>query len=222
MSRPMALLTHRDMTGQERDRVECAAHVESTVGPAWSSHTVAVMILLSGSFVVGLLLFGLPAAFLVGESAESHVRDAVLFVPGLLTLLLGGSWAVLYYERGEWRVRPELLDDLDYGRVEVLQATVGDAWALDGGGGTTWLLDVGEEVLLLAPSVVPAATPRTFPGRQLHLVRCKHSGLVLGLDLVGLPLTPTGCVRVEELTSMESARLEGGLEEACRRAVLTS
>lgn len=217
----MARLTHRDMTDEERARVERAADVESAVAPGWSSHTVAVMILLLGSFVMGLLFFGLPATYLVGENAGHQVQDMVLFVPGLLTLLIGGSWSVLYYERGSWRVRRELRDDLDYGRVEVLQATVEDAWVIDGSGGTTWLLDVGEEVLLLAPSAAPAAPPRTFPGRRLHLVRCKHSGLVLGLDVAGPALTPTGCLRAGEVTSLESARFEGTLEDVCRRVALT-
>ena len=137
-------------------------------------------------------------------------------------LLVGGTWSVSYYVRGSWRVRRELLDDLDYGRVEVLSATVIDAWVIDAACGPRWLLDLGDEVLLLAASVAPKATARTFPGRKLEVVRCKHSGLVLALEAGGPALAPTGRVRAVEVTPVESARYEGALEDVCQRAVLAA
>ena len=160
----MTSLRHRDMTPPERARVERAAHQERVTEPGWSSYTVAALILLSGSFVAGILLFGVPATFVFpGGAKEEVTRDVMLFVPGLITMAFGGTWSIVYYVRGTWRVRRELLDDLDYGRVEVLEGTAKDAWVIDGPAGTTWLLDLGEEVLLLAPSAIPGATPRTFP-----------------------------------------------------------
>jgi len=218
----MARLTHRDMTSEERRRVERAASEESVVDAGWSSRSVAVLILLSGSFVAGLLLFGLPVTLLMGSTVGAGVRDALLFGPGLATLLVGGSWSVTYYVRGSWRVRRELLDDLEYGRVEVLRATVIDAWVIDASAGLRWLLDLGDEVLLLAASAAPNATTRTFPGRRLEVVRCKHSGLVLALAAGGPALAPTSRVRAVEVAPVESARYEGALEDVCQRAVLAA
>ena len=215
----MASLSHRDMTSEERARVERAAHQERVAEPGWSSHSVAVMILLSGSFVLGILLFGVPASFMVATEAPGRVRDAVLFVPGLVTMTVGGSWSVVFYLRGSWRVRRELIDDLEYGRVEILEGTAHDAWVVDGSSGTTWLLEVGDEVLLLAPSAVPKAPRRTFPGRRLRVVRCKHSGLVLHLEMDGPALAPTGRMQVGEVVlpmELESARYDGPLDEVCR------
>ena len=60
----MVRLQHRDMTQDERQRVERAAHLERIAEPGWSSYTVAVAILLSGSFVAGILLFGVPGALI--------------------------------------------------------------------------------------------------------------------------------------------------------------
>lgn len=214
----MARLSHRDMTPEERGRVERAASEETVAGAGWSSRSVAVMILLSGSFVAGLLFFGVPATLLLGPEPGTAARDAVLFGPGLVALLVGGSWSVSYYVRGSWRVRRELLDDLDYGRVEVLRATVLDAWVIDASAGPRWLLDLGQEVLLLAASAAPSVTARVFPGRRLEVVRCKHSGLVLALEADGPALAPTGRVRADEVTSLESARYEGALEDAWQRA----
>jgi hypothetical protein len=218
----MGFLDHRDMTPVERSHVERAAHLERVSAPSWSSHTVAVLILLSGSFVAGLVLFGLPFSFLVLSDATRQVRDLVLFVPGLVTMLLGGSWSVVYYLRGSWRVRRELLDDLEYGRVEIVTGVAREAWVIDGAQGGTWLLDLGEEVLLLASSAVPEATPRTFPGRRLRVVRCKHSGLVLELSHGGPALAPSGRLRqgtVVPPTELESARYLGPLDEVCRAAL---
>lgn len=215
----MASLSHRDMTPEERARVERAVQEERGVEPGWSSLTVAAAILLSGSFVAGVVFFGLPVAMLVVDSAPSVVRDRALFLPGVATMLVGGSWSIVYYARGAWRVPRELREDLEYGRVEVLQGLARDAWVVDGVGGTTWVLDLSDEVLILAPSACPAASPRTFPGRRLRIVRCKHSGLVLDLAADGPALAPSGRLRGGVAGSLESRRCEGPLEEASRGVV---
>jgi len=93
-----------------------------------------------------------------------------------------------------------------------------EAWTVDGPEGPTWLLDLGHYVLLLSPSAVPEAAPRTFPGRRVHLVRLKHSGIILELELDGPALAPTGRLRAGDVSPpehLESARYEGALEEVC-------
>ena len=102
-----------------------------------------------------------------------------------------------------------------------MEATASDAWVVDDSDGTTWLLDLGDEVLRLAPSAVPDSPRRTFPGRRLRLVRCKHSGLVLDLEVDGPALAPSGRMRPEEVAlgaDLESSRYEGVLEDVRRVA----
>ena len=140
-------------------------------------------------------------------------------------MLFGGSWSVVYYLQGSWRVRPELLEDLDYGRVEVVYATAREAWVVDAPHGLGWLLDLSDEVLYLGPGVASGAARRTFPGRRVTLVRGKHSGIVLELEAEGPPLASSG--RMCEPEWLESRRdsavfsgaiIEGWAAEARRAA----
>ncbi len=218
----MVRLSHRDMLPEERVRLEDYARRESLVGGGWSSHGAAVLILLLGSFLAGILFFGLPLTLLVGSRPGTHLHDLLLFLPGIVMLVGGGGWSVVYYLRGSWRVSRELLEDLDYDRVEVIEGRVDRALVIEAGSNTAWLLDMGEEVLLLRAEVVPNASPRTFPGREVRVVRCKHSGLVLKADTEGPALAPLGRVKAGGVTPLESARFDGAIEDVCRRAVVAA
>lgn len=212
----MSRIEHRDMGPDERAQVEHAAWAGLDRG--WSSKVVAAAMLLGGSFVAGVVLFGLPATALLRPEAGSREGHLTLLGPAVATMLFAGTWSVSYYLRGVWRAQPQILEDLDYGRVEVLHGTVRDAWVVDDEEGTTWLLDLGDEVLVLAPGVAAGATSRTFPGRGLELARCKHSGLVVGFSASGPALAPTRRLRGSEVAlalGAESVRLDGALEEVC-------
>ena len=210
----MGFLEHRDMTDDERASLEREVRMSRGPRPGWSSTTVAVAILVAGSFVLGLLLFGLPATYLFQPEEGTRTAQAALFLPACATLVVGGSWSIAYYLRGSWRISPALLEDLDYGRVEVLRGRVDEAWVVDDPEGTTWLLDFGEEILLVGPPATRNVSPRTFPGRMVELVRCKHSGLVLHWETDGPPLAPSGRLRADDRAiGIESARYGGSLPE---------
>lgn len=206
----MVEIEHRDMTRAEREALQHEASVSCGVPAGWSSGTLAVLMLFLGSFVVGLIFFGIPLSHL----AEPEDHQAALLAPAVFSLLLGGGWSTTYYLRGAWRVSPRLLEDLDYGRVEVLRGIVVEAWVVDDTRGTTWLLDIADGVIAVGPPASTHISPRTLPGRHVELVRCKHSGLVLRLETSGPPLAPSTRLRCRERElGIESARFEGGLEE---------
>jgi len=210
----MADLLHRDMTRSERDALEHEARVAREVRGGWSSTTLAIAVLLTGSFVLGLLLFGLPAQVLVGGDEDPSTEQAVLLLPAIATMAIAGGWSVCTYLRGSWRVDPRLLEDLDYGRVEVIRGEVREAWVVADPSGSTWLLELEDLVLAIGPPASRDVSPRTLPGRRIVLVRCKHSGLVLRWETSGTPLAPSGRLRHEEgALGIESARFEGSLGE---------
>lgn len=206
----MVEIEHRDMTRAEREALRQEARSSRGVRPGWSSSTLAVFMLLLGSFVVGLIFFGLP----ISRLAEPQDHHVALLGPALVTVLFGGTWSTTYYLRGSWRVSPRLLEDLDYGRVEVLRGRVVEAWVVDDPRGTTWLLDLGDGVIAVGPPASDPISPRTLPGRHVELVRCKHSGLVLRLETSGAPLAPSARLRCRERElGIESARFDGALED---------
>lgn len=207
----MELLQHRNMSPGERAALEHEAR-GARVRPGWSSTWIAIAVLLAGSFVAGLLLFGVPASAVFAK--EGREQTIALLVPAVLTMVFGGGWSILYYLGGSWRVSPRLLEDLEYGRVEVLRGEVREAWVVDDPSGTTWLLELGDLVLLVGPPASRGISPRTLPGRRIELVRCKHSGLVLHWECEGPPLAPKGRMRSDERElGIESARYEASLSE---------
>lgn len=215
-----AHLSHRDMTDPEREKVESTAREERRARGTWSSLTVATLVLFLGSFVCGLVLFGVPAQLLMGNGAPQEIQDAALFGPAFITAVIGGPWSLCYYVRGSWRVRRELIDDLEYGRVEVIQGSVEDAVIVDSAGGALWLLDVGDEVLVLDADCLDSHEEDVFPGRSMRLVRCKHSGLVLDFDAAGPRFSASGRWEAKELSRdgrWESARLEGQISDVLER-----
>ena len=181
------------------------------IRPGW---WLAAAVLMGGNFLLGVLLFGVPATWVLDPEEGSRSAHLTLLVPAVCTSVLTGAWSIAYYLRGSWRVSPRLLDDLDYGRVEVVAGRVQEAWVVDDPDGTTWLLDLGELVVVVGPPATGGVSPRTFPGRRIELVRCKHSGLVLHWSTDGPPLAPSGRLKSgERVLGIASARYEATLPE---------
>lgn len=212
----MSQIEHRAMTLEEEARVRGETWAGAGSSSGWSSRRMAIAILLGASFIMGLLLFGLPAVVLLDLQEGSREARLALVVPGVVTMVVAGVWSVAYYLRGEWRAHKDLLEDLDYGRVEVVDGALREAWVVEDEQGTTWLLELDQCVLVLAPGVPQLSESGVFPGSHIHLVRCMHSGMVLDLALHGSPLAPSARFRGLALPSVplsESARYTGSLEE---------
>lgn len=207
----MFRIEHRDMSPAERRIVESEAEAARRERSGGSSRPVAVGLLILGSFFVGLVFFGLPFSTIV----DPRDRDLAIFGPALASMLVGGTWSTIYFLRGRSRWSLPLYEDLEYGRVEVIEGRVSEAWIVqDTRGFTWWLLEVDEWVLVVGPPASGAVPARTLPGRDVNLVRCKHSGLVLGFTTHGARLAPRSrLLGSERPLGIPSARFEGALED---------